>query len=150
MFYRTIKDGNFVSGFHLPVSLELSDKSVIDLIGLQDIQKYLATDIILVNKNIQNVAGLKCVCITDITIAKAQQLCFGFVVESLQELDEFVALAQSGELSRTFTQYAEENSVQLVAGYGLSCKLRCQVEIGKETIEEGKTFFAAKTPPSTM
>ena len=138
---------HFVSGFHLPVSLELSDKKEIDSQGLKDIQKYLATDLSLLNKNLQNVNGLKCVCITGIIIENAQ-LRFDFVVENRKELEEFVTLSQSGELSRTFTQYAEENAVVLQAGYGLSSKLRCWIQMDEETMEAGKAFFDSEPAPA--
>ena len=125
----------------------MSDKREIDSQGLKDIQKYLATDIILLNKNIHNINGLKCVCITNIAVENAQ-LYIEFDVENREELEEFVSLSQSGELSRTFTQYVDENSLQLRAGYGLSTKLRCWIEMDAKTMEVGKAFFDYKPQPA--
>ena len=129
------------------MSLELSDKTEIDSQGLKDIQRYLATDLSLLNKNLQFVKGYKCVCITGISIENAL-LCFHFAVENGQEFEEFFELTQSEELSRTFTQYAEDNAVVIQAGYKLSSKLICWIEMDEKTIEEAKAFYWSESEPN--
>ena len=128
--------------------MELSDGREIDSQGLKDIQQYLSSDcIILLNKDKHNVNRLKVVCITNISVENAQ-LVLEFDVKNREEFEEFVILSQSGELSRTFTQYAEENSLQVIAGYGLSTKLRCWIEMDAKTKEAGKAFFDHKPEPA--
>ena len=71
-------------------------------------------------------------------------------MENKQELKEFVTLSQHGVLSKAVTQFAEEDTVQLKAGYKLSNKLICRIEMDEKTIKEGEAFFAFEPdPPGT-
>ena len=120
--------------------LEFSTRKKIDSKGLKDVQSYLASDIMLLNKNLQLVKSLPCVCVFDIEVEN-DHLSFGFILENSQELEDFYGLSRSGTLSKILTTYAEENSLELNAGFGLSSKPRCRIEMDEETYNKAKAFF---------